>query len=325
MREDAQPTRGKYGSQRHAMDSDRARIRTSVHHSKGSSGDSVVADARPEYRRVAVKRPGAIVGMLMAVVVLLVALAAALGWAVGNQTASNTKTVTVSARAAMTAPAGHMGGASLPVSQIGVPARGARLWQSKRCSDCHSYGGRGGEDAPPLDFMRGHMSAREIADMSGQIWDHMPAMLPHFREEKIPVPTFTQGEMADLIAFLHSGKGANASTSSAHPGMSGMSGMGRMSGVGGHVGAAAGKGVFLSAGCGACHTFAAAGTKATVGPNLDTTLKGKSAAFVQTSILDPNATIAPGYQKGVMPVTYQSQLTARQIADLARFLQKRQK
>lgn len=156
------------------------------------------------------KRPGALVGLLIAVVVLLVAIAAALGWVVGDQTASKTKTVTVAAQPTMAAPAGHMGGPNLPIAQIGDPARGARLWQSKRCADCHSYAGRGGEDAPALDYMRGHMSAREIADMSGQIWDHLPAMLPHFREEQIPVPTFTQGEMADLIAFLHSGKGAKA-------------------------------------------------------------------------------------------------------------------
>jgi cytochrome c2 len=266
-----------------------------------------------------VKRPGAIVGLLIAVVVLLVAIAATLGWAVGNQTASNTKTVTASAQGAMSTPAGHIGGPNLAITQIGDPARGARLWQSKRCSDCHSYAGRGGEDAPPLDYMRGHMSAREIADMSGQVWDHLPAMLPHFREEKIPVPTFTQGEMADLIAFLHSGKGAKAGAPPGHPGMTGMSGMG------GHMGAAAGKGVFLSSGCGACHTFAAAGTKATVGPNLDKTLKDKSAAFVRTSIVDPNAAIAPGYERGVMPATYESQLAARQIADLVTFLLKRQK
>jgi cytochrome c oxidase subunit II len=93
--------------------------------------------------------------------------------------------------------------------------------------------------------------------------------------------------------------------------------------MGGHMGGARGKGVFLSAGCGACHTFAPAGTKATVGPNLDKTLKDKSAAFVRTSIVDPNATIASGYEKGVMPATYRSQLTARQIADLVTFLLKR--
>jgi len=261
-----------------------------------------------------VKRPGALVGLLIAIVVLLVAIAAALGWAVGDQTASKTKTVTVSAQTTMSAPAGHMGGPNLAITQIGDPARGARLWQSKRCSDCHSYGGRGGEDAPPLDYMRGHMSAREIADMSGQVWDHLPAMLPHFREEKIPVPTFTQGEMADLIAFLHSGKGARAGAPPAHPGMTGMSGMG------GQMGAAGGKGVFLSAGCGACHTLAAAGTKATVGPNLDTTLKGKSRAFVRESILDPNATIGAGYQAAVMPTSYRSQLTSRQVDALVAFL-----
>jgi cytochrome c2 len=260
-----------------------------------------------------VKKPGALVGLLIAIVVLLVAIAAGLGWAVGNQTASNTKTVTASAQATMTAPAGHMGGPNLAVAQIGDPARGARLWQSKRCSDCHSYAGRGGEDAPPLDYMRGHMSAREIADMSGQVWDHLPAMLPHFREEKIPVPTFTQGEMADLIAFLHSGKGAKAGAPG-HPGMTGMPGMG------GQMGAARGKGVFLSAGCGACHTFAAAGTKATVGPNLDATLTGKGGAFLRESILDPNATIAAGYQAGVMPTSYRSQLTSEQVDALVAFL-----
>jgi mono/diheme cytochrome c family protein len=248
--------------------------------------------------------------------VLLIALAALLGWAVGNQTASKTKTVTAPRQTTMAAPTGHMGGANLPIAQIGDPARGAQLWQSKRCADCHSYGGRGGEDAPPLDFMRGHMSAREIADMSGQVWDHLPAMLPHFREEKIPVPTFTQGEMADLIAFLHSGKGAKPGTAPAHPGMMGMSGMGGQMGV-------RGKGVFLSAGCGACHTFAAASTKATVGPNLDKTLMGKSSAFVRTSILDPNATIAVGYHAGVMPTTYRGQLTSRQLADLVTFILKK--
>jgi mono/diheme cytochrome c family protein len=262
-----------------------------------------------------VKRPGALVGLLIAIVVLVAAAAALLGWAVGDQRASKTKTVTVSTQPGMSAPAGHMGGANLAIAQIGDPARGARLWETKRCSDCHSYGGRGGEDAPPLDYMRGHMSAREIADMSGQVWDHLPAMLPHFREEKIPVPTFTQGEMADLIAFLHSGKGAKAGEPPAHPGMSGMPGMGGQMG-----GAAPGRGIFLSAGCGACHTVAAAGTKATTGPGLDTSLKSKSRAFVRESIVDPNATIAVGYEAGVMPTTYRSQLTSQQLDALVAFL-----
>ena len=256
------------------------------------------------------KKSDAIVGVLIAVVVLLVVIAGVLGWAVGNQAAEPTKTVT-SASDSMSAPAGHMGGANLAVMQIGSPVRGARIWDSKGCSDCHSYGGRGGEDAPPLDFMKGHMSAREIADMSGQIWDHLPAMLPHFREENIPVPTFTEGEMADLIAFLHSGEGASAGSAPAHPGMGGM---------GGGMHTASGKGVFLSAGCGSCHTAAAADTKGTVGPNLDQSLKGKSATYIRTSIVKPNAAVAAGYSSGVMPTTYGSELTKQQINALVTFL-----
>lgn len=259
-------------------------------------------------------KSGALAGVLIAVVVLLVSIAGVLGWAVGDQTASKTKTVVVGMHGPMPVPGGHMGGPNLPIAQIGNPARGARLFQSKRCSDCHSYAGRGGEDAPPLDFMRGHLSAREIADMSGQIWNHMPAMLPHFREEKIPVPVFTQGEMADLMAFLHSGKGAK-NVPAGHPGMT----MPGMSGAGGHM-AAGGKAVFLSAGCGACHTLSGAGTRAAVGPNLDTALKGKSSAFVRESILHPDAAIASGFQRGMMPTTYGSQLTKGQLAQLVAFL-----
>ncbi|MGH3083878.1 MAG: c-type cytochrome, partial [Gaiellaceae bacterium] len=57
----------------------------------------------------------------------------------------------------------------------------------------------------------------------------------------------------------------------------------------------AGKAVFLSAGCGACHTFAAAGTSGSVGPDLDEALQGKDPEFIRQSIVDPNAEIAQGY------------------------------
>jgi hypothetical protein len=41
--------------------------------------------------------------------------------------------------------------------------------------------------------------------------------------------------------------------------------------------------------------------------------------------VDPNASITPGSQAGVMPTTYRSQLTMRQIADLVALLLKRRK
>ena len=70
----------------------------------------------------------------------------------------------------------------------------------------HSFNGKGGTDAPPLDFMRERQSVRDIAGMSGAIWDHVPKMLPAFREENIPFPSISRDEMADLIAYLHSPK-----------------------------------------------------------------------------------------------------------------------
>lgn len=84
--------------------------------------------------------------------------------------------------------------------------------------------------------------------------------------------------------------------------------------------AEAGKAVFAAQGCAGCHTFSAAGASGTVGPNLDDVLKGKDAAFVRQSIVDPNAVIAPGFNPGVMPQTYKEQLSPKQLDDLVAFL-----
>jgi mono/diheme cytochrome c family protein len=84
--------------------------------------------------------------------------------------------------------------------------------------------------------------------------------------------------------------------------------------------AAAGKKVFGSTGCGGCHTFKAAGSTGAIGPDLDKFLQGKSADFVKQSIVDPNAFVEKGYQPGIMPGGYGSQLSAKQIADLVAFL-----
>jgi putative heme-binding domain-containing protein len=84
--------------------------------------------------------------------------------------------------------------------------------------------------------------------------------------------------------------------------------------------AAAGKKVFASQGCGSCHTDQAAGTNGNVGPNLTTGLKGKTPAFIQQSIVDPNAEVTEGYQPNIMPQTYGDQLSKKQLADLVAFL-----
>ena len=97
-------------------------------------------------------------------------------------------------------------------------------------------------------------------------------------------------------------------------------------GGGGSV--AAGKAVFVSSGCGSCHTFQPAGSTGTIGPNLDTapTADAKAdnnmalAAFVKESITNPNAYVAKGYSKGIMPSTFGSQLSAKQLNDLVAYI-----
>lgn len=84
---------------------------------------------------------------------------------------------------------------------------------------------------------------------------------------------------------------------------------------------AAGKQVFDAQGCGSCHAFEPAGSTGNVGPNLSEALKGKDAAFIQQSIVDPNAEVADGFQPNIMPQTYGSQLSDKQLADLVAFLQ----
>jgi cytochrome c551/c552 len=86
---------------------------------------------------------------------------------------------------------------------------------------------------------------------------------------------------------------------------------------------AAGKALFASSGCVACHTFKPAASTGKVGPSLDN-LKASAAKagqpvdqFIATSITDPSAYVAPGFQPGVMPTL---PLTTKQVSDLVAFL-----
>ncbi len=86
---------------------------------------------------------------------------------------------------------------------------------------------------------------------------------------------------------------------------------------------AAGKQIFITSAqppCASCHTLQEAGANGTVGPNLDDALKGKDAAFIHESIVDPNAEVASGFSAGIMPQTYGDQLDEQQLADLVAFL-----
>ncbi|HWH92371.1 MAG TPA: cytochrome c oxidase subunit II [Baekduia sp.] len=73
--------------------------------------------------------------------------------------------------------------------------------------------------------------------------------------------------------------------------------------------------------CGGCHKLADAGTAGGVGPELDKVLKGKDAAFIKESILNPNAEVAEGFDKGIMPDTYGKLLSAPEVDALVKYLE----
>jgi cytochrome c551/c552 len=104
-------------------------------------------------------------------------------------------------------------------------------------------------------------------------------------------------------------------------------------GGGGTGNAAAGKAVFASNGCASCHTFQPAGATGTIGPNLDSapTSDAKAdhnmalAAFVKESIVNPDAYIAKGFSKGIMPATFGNSIKGTQLDDLVAFIVSGQK
>ena len=53
-------------------------------------------------------------------------------------------------------------------------------------------------------------------------------------------------------------------------------------------------------------------------PNKD--MVGKDAAFIHESIVDPDKEIAPGYSKGIMPPSFGTSLSQKQIDDLVALL-----
>jgi mono/diheme cytochrome c family protein len=93
-------------------------------------------------------------------------------------------------------------------------------------------------------------------------------------------------------------------------------------------GAAAGKKLFTSNGCGGCHTYKPAGSNGKVGPDLDNLAadakkanKGSLEDYVRESIEDPDAYVVSGFPKGVMPA-FKGTLTDSQIDELVSFLTK---
>jgi cytochrome c oxidase subunit 2 len=101
-------------------------------------------------------------------------------------------------------------------------------------------------------------------------------------------------------------------------------------GGGGTTTTASGKQLFVSNGCGSCHTLTDAGGTGKVGPDLDKVAAdaakyGKSQGqtptqYVTESIKDPSAFVVPGFPNGVMPSTFGQSLKPDQLNALVKYL-----
>jgi mono/diheme cytochrome c family protein len=95
--------------------------------------------------------------------------------------------------------------------QAGSPHVGKAVFREKGCIECHAIGGTGGTVGPDLGAQR---PGAHVTQMAAALWNHGPPMWAKMKERGIAFPTLTNGEMANLLAYLYfvqyMGQGGNA-------------------------------------------------------------------------------------------------------------------
>ena len=90
-------------------------------------------------------------------------------------------------------------------------------------------------------------------------------------------------------------------------------------GGGGGQAVASGEDLFNANGCSGCHTLAAAGASAKVGPDLGK-LGQVDAAFIRQSIVNPNADVTKGFDPNIMPQDFGTKLSKEELDALVKYL-----
>lgn len=76
---------------------------------------------------------------------------------------------------------------------------GRRLFQTKRCVECHSIRGEGGKVGPDLKGVAGY---RNTIAWVAAMWNHAPGMFRALSQKNIPLPRFEGSELVDLEAYI---------------------------------------------------------------------------------------------------------------------------
>jgi mono/diheme cytochrome c family protein len=181
---------------------------------------------------------------------------------------------------------------------------------TQKCGSCHALARAGtqGQTGPDLDaaFRAALAQGMNRETVEGIV--HKQILNP-LDNSKMP-PKLVTGEDADDVA-------AYVAFAAQRPGED----QGALAQAG-LAGATTGQQIFTAAGCGGCHALGKAGSSGTIGPSLDdlaSAVQGSPEEYVRESLLDPDATVADGFQAGVMP-SFEGKLTDKQIQALVQYL-----
>jgi len=78
---------------------------------------------------------------------------------------------------------------------------GWKVFNTKRCSGCHSIWGEGGKGGPDLGTLPEHYISQ--SQLAALMWNHGPEMWGRMIARKIPFIKIDKKDMADLFAFLY--------------------------------------------------------------------------------------------------------------------------
>jgi mono/diheme cytochrome c family protein len=221
--------------------------------------------------------------------------------------ASRSKLLGVPIAAAATAAIAVLPGCDL---QETADSENGRTLFVEKCGTCHAFkeAGTQAEVGPDLDSA--FAAARKAGMDSDTIEGVVESQIGNPRVEDPDSPAYMP---ADLV------EGEDAADVAAY-----VAEFAGVPGVEPPIPPDAGPGaeVFLTQGCGSCHTLAELGDVATgtVGPNLDEVIPGQTPKEVEKSIVAPDVEIAQGFPAGVMPETYGEDLTPKQLQDLSDFI-----
>jgi cbb3-type cytochrome c oxidase subunit III len=140
------------------------------------------------------------------------------------------------------------------LEESGSATNGKQLFQEK-CAACHSLADAGSTatTGPNLDdaFAGPREQGMKQDTIANIVADQIKYAVP-----PMPQNLVTGDDVDDVAAYVASVAGTKGFSEEAGGGTTA-------------VDATDGKSIFASAGCGSCHTFQAAGTTGTIGPNLD--------------------------------------------------------